>query len=72
MAALENFDWLLWVDVHESAQERPFRHLSSDILPGESADFLLQTPFDPDVEVPLTDHGHGSQAQFWLRVAART
>lgn len=50
---------------------RPFPHASTDILPSQSSDFLLQTPFDPDVDGPVTDHDQGPQAQFWLRVAAR-
>jgi hypothetical protein len=50
---------------------RPFPHPSTDILPGQTADFLLQTPFDPNVDGPLTDHDQGPQAQFWLRVGSQ-
>ena len=50
---------------------RPFPHPSTDILPGQTSDFLLQTAFDPDIDGPLTDHDQGPLAQFFLRVAAR-
>lgn len=50
---------------------RPFPHPESDIFPGGSADFVLQTTYDPDAEGPLTDHDQGPTAQFWIRVSAR-
>lgn len=46
----------------------PFPHPAVDTAPGQSTDFLLQTPFDPVQQGPLYDHMHGQQAQFWLRV----
>ena len=47
---------------------RPFPHPSADIFPGGSADFVLQTTFDPGVDGPLTDHAQGPQALFFLEV----
>jgi len=49
---------------------RPFAHPAADILPGASADFVLQTPFDPNTDGPLTDHDQGPQALFFLEVTA--
>ena len=44
----------------------PFPHPSSDIPPGQTADFVLQTPFDSSQ--PLYDHNAGPNAQFWINV----
>lgn len=46
----------------------PFPHPSSDILPGQAADFVLEAPFDPGASQPLYDHNAGSDAQFWINV----
>lgn len=46
----------------------PFPHPSTDILPGQAADFVLQAPFDSGVSQPLHDHDAGSNAQFWINV----
>jgi len=48
---------------------RPFPHPEADIFPGETADFVLQTPFDPSADGALFDHTHGPQALFFLEVA---
>jgi len=48
---------------------RPFPHPDTDIFPGGSADFVLQTPFDPSADGPLSDHDQGPQAIFFLEVA---
>lgn len=45
----------------------PFPHPANDLGPGQSADFLLATPFDPAVSGPLTDHLFPS-AQFFIHV----
>lgn len=50
---------------------RPFPHPAGDIAPGQSADFVLESPFDPSVDGPLSDHDRGPQAHFFLRVVAR-
>lgn len=50
---------------------RPFAHPESDIFPGQTADFVLMTTYDPDAEGPLVDHDQGLGAQFWIRVVAR-
>jgi hypothetical protein len=49
---------------------RPFPHPETDIFPGGSADFVLQTTFDPSADGPLTDHAQGSQALFFIEVTA--
>ena len=41
---------------------RPFPHPANDIFPGDSADFVLETTYDPDAEGPLTDHDQGPTA----------
>lgn len=46
----------------------PFPHPGSDILPGQTTDFLLQTPFDPVATGPLHDHAAGPTAEFWINV----
>lgn len=46
----------------------PFPHPSSDILPGQAADCVLQAPFDPGASQPLYDHNAGSNAHFWIKV----
>jgi len=46
----------------------PFPHPSTDILPGQSADFVLEAPFDPGAGQPLYDHNAGAVAQFWITV----
>jgi len=46
----------------------PFPHPTSDIAPGQSADYPLQTPYDTS-SGPLSDHDHAG-AQFWIRVHA--
>jgi hypothetical protein len=51
---------------------RPFPHPSADIFPGGTADFVLQTPYDPSADGPLTDHDQGPQALFFLEVAPAT
>jgi negative regulator of replication initiation len=43
----------------------PFPHQDSDIAPGQSADFVLQTPFEGQ---PLYDHNAGPGALFWITV----
>ena len=50
---------------------RPFPHPASDIFPGQTADFVLQTTYNPDAEGPLPDHQEGTQAVFWIRVNPR-
>jgi hypothetical protein len=50
---------------------RPFPHPASDIFPGTSADFVLQTTYDPNFDGPVYDHDQGPLAQFWIRVVAR-
>ena len=51
---------------------RPFPHPEADIFPGETANFVLQTPFDPSADGPLVDHDQGPQALFFLEVAPAT
>ena len=51
---------------------RPFPHPQADIFPGATADFVLQTPYDPSIDGPLTDHDQGPQSIFFLEVAAAT
>lgn len=46
----------------------PFPHPDSDILPGQSANFVLTTPFDPAANGALHDHSFGPSAQFWIHV----
>jgi predicted CopG family antitoxin len=46
----------------------PFPHPVGDISPGQSQDFVLQTPFDPGVNQPLYDHNSGPTAAFWIVV----
>ena len=46
----------------------PFPHPSTDILPGQAADFVLQAPFDHSSGQPLYDHNAGPTAQFWITV----
>jgi hypothetical protein len=46
----------------------PFPHPGDDIGPGQAGDFVLRTPFDPDVNPPLYDHVHGPGAPFWIAV----
>ena len=50
---------------------RPFPHPGSDIFPGQTADFVLQTTYDPDAEGPIVDHQLGPQAVLWIRVDPR-
>lgn len=50
---------------------RPFAHPASDIFPGQTADFVLLTTYDPDAEGPLVDHDQGPSTLFWIRVVAR-
>jgi SeqA protein N-terminal domain len=47
---------------------RPFPHPASDILPGETADFVLRTTYNPSAEGPIPDHLEGTQAVLWIRV----
>jgi predicted CopG family antitoxin len=50
----------------------PFQHPITDIPPGQSADFVLQTPFDSSaLSQPLYDHNAGPNAQFWINVRLR-
>lgn len=51
---------------------RPFPHPANDIFPGQTADFVLLTTYDPDAEGPLVDHDQGPLSQFWIRVVAQT
>jgi negative regulator of replication initiation len=46
----------------------PFPHPGADILPGQTADFLLRMPFDAATSGPLQDHDAGPSAQFWITV----
>ena len=46
----------------------PFPHPVNDIMPGQSADFLLATPFDPSVNGALSDHLFDPSAQFFIVV----
>ena len=47
----------------------PFPHPASDIAPGASQDFVLQSAFnDQGVTQPLHDHDFGPPAQFWIQV----
>ena len=47
----------------------PFPHPDSDIMPGQSADFVLLAPYDPHVDQPIYDHNAGSTARFWIKVS---
>ena len=51
---------------------RPFPHPEADIVPGGTADFVLQTTFDPSADGPLSDHDQGPEALFFLEVAPAT
>jgi len=51
---------------------RPFPHPATDILPGGTADFVLQTTFQPGVDGLLFDHAFGQQATFFLEVSPAT
>jgi predicted CopG family antitoxin len=46
----------------------PFPHAAADILPGQSGDFVLQTPFEPTTQSTLYDHNFGPGARFWITV----
>jgi predicted CopG family antitoxin len=46
----------------------PFPHPAMNIMPGQSADYLLESPFDPATSPPLYDHNSGPAAAFWLKV----
>jgi negative regulator of replication initiation len=46
----------------------PFPHPAESITPGQSQDFVLQTPFDPGINQPLYDHDSGQTAAFWIVV----
>ena len=47
----------------------PFPHPSTDIPPGGTANFVLQTPYDSTAtNHPLYDHDAGTNAQFWINV----
>jgi len=47
----------------------PFPHPVTDIAPGASADFVLQSAFNEQaVTQPLYDHDFGPPAQFWIQV----
>lgn len=46
----------------------PFAHASANIEPGQSADFALTTPFDPDAQSQVYDHLYSPSAQFWIKV----
>lgn len=50
----------------------PFPHPALDIQPGQSADFLLSVPHDPDVQGSLYDHARGMGARFWISVLPAT
>jgi len=49
----------------------PFPHPGTDIMPGQTAGFVLQAPFDPGPSQPLHDHAAGPNAQFWIIVRAQ-
>ena len=49
----------------------PFPHPSNDILPGESEDFVLASPFHVGMNGTLYDHDSGPNAKFWLTVQAQ-
>ncbi len=46
----------------------PFPHPSADLQPDQTADFLLQAPFDSGTNHPLHDHSAGPSSQFWINV----
>jgi len=46
----------------------PFPHPTSDIAPGASADYVLQSPYEPVNSGALYDHRFGPPSQFWIRV----
>jgi hypothetical protein len=46
----------------------PFSHPTNDILPGQSADFVLAAPFG--LGTPLHDHDFGASAEFFIQVRA--
>jgi hypothetical protein len=47
----------------------PFPHAADSIAPGGSADYLLQSTFEPAGH-PLYDHNFGPTASFWIKVTA--
>jgi plastocyanin len=46
----------------------PFPHPSSEIAPGGSADYVLETTYDSTAGHTLYCHLHGSSSHFWLDV----
>jgi hypothetical protein len=56
--------------LHTNGQ--PFPHPANDIPAGGSADFLLQTPYDPTLTGPLYDHDQGPHALFFIEVTPAT
>jgi predicted CopG family antitoxin len=48
--------------------QAPFPHPESEIMPGQSQDFLLREPYDSSVSGPLHDHATSRNAHFWIRV----
>lgn len=48
----------------------PFIHPANDLMPGESADFVLATPFHFGMNGTLYDHDSGPNAKFWITVRA--
>jgi len=52
--------------LHTTGQ--PFPHPATDIMPGQSDSFVLQTAYDPRLRGPLHDHAAGTTAEFWITV----
>ena len=48
----------------------PFPHPQTDVAPGATQDYLLQSAFDPGANPPLYDHDFGQAAAFWIKVTA--
>lgn len=46
----------------------PFPHPNNDIMPGQSADYVLASPFQSGVNGSVYDHDSGSDALFWITV----
>jgi hypothetical protein len=49
---------------------KPFPHPANSINPGQSADFLLGSPFALNTSPGLYDHNFTNTARFWLLVEA--
>jgi negative regulator of replication initiation len=46
----------------------PFQHPNNDLMPGQSADFVLTAAYDPMVNGALYDHDFGTESKFWITV----